>query len=53
MAEASGEKRPVGRRSAMSSEEAEAAYFARKYGLAADQLSAHAKLEAAARRLTD
>ncbi len=34
-------------------EEAEAAYFARKYGLSADQLSARAKLEAAARRLTD
>jgi hypothetical protein len=34
-------------------EEAEAAYFARRYGLAADQLSERAKLEAAARRLTD
>jgi hypothetical protein len=54
MAEASSEKRPVGRRRpAMSSEEAEAAYFARRYGLAADQLSARAKLEAAARRLMD
>lgn len=34
-------------------EEAEAAYFARRYGLAADQLSNRAKLEAAARRLMD
>jgi len=35
------------------SEEAEAAYFARRYGLTADQLSVRAKLEAAARRLMD
>jgi hypothetical protein len=34
-------------------EEAEAAYFARRYGLAADELSDRAKLEAAARRLVD
>jgi hypothetical protein len=34
-------------------EEAEAAYFAQKYGLCADQLNARTKLEAAARRLTD
>jgi hypothetical protein len=34
-------------------EDAEAAYFARKYGLCADQLNARTKLEAAARRLTD
>lgn len=34
-------------------EEAEAAYFARRYGLAADELSLRAKLEAAARRLMD
>lgn len=36
-----------------ANEEAEAAYFARRYGLAPDELSARAKLEAAARRLTD
>jgi len=34
-------------------EEAEAAYFARRYGLSADQLSFRAKIEAAARRLMD
>ena len=34
-------------------EEGEAAYFARRYGLSAEQLSERAKLEAAARRLMD
>jgi hypothetical protein len=53
MAQVSGEKRTTGGRQAMSSEEAEVAYFAKKYGLTADRLSVSAKLEAAARRLTD
>ena len=34
-----------------AAEDAEAAYFARKYGLCADQLNARTKLEAAARRI--
>lgn len=34
-------------------EEAEAAYFASRYGLAPEELSVRAKLEAAARRLMD
>ena len=34
-------------------EEAEVAYFARRYGLAAGELNERAKLEAAARRLID
>ena len=40
-------------RRAIADEKSEAEYFARRYGLTADQLSLRAKLEAAARRLMD
>jgi hypothetical protein len=53
MANSGGRRGAADWRQVPPDEEAEAAYFARKYGLSADQLSARAKLEAAARRLTD
>jgi hypothetical protein len=37
----------------MLNEEAQAQYFAERYGLAADQITLRAKLEAAARRVMD
>jgi hypothetical protein len=40
-------------RKTVADDKGEAAYFARRYGLASDQLTPRAKLEAAARRLMD
>lgn len=53
MADARGIRAAEDWRRTTPDEEAEAAYYARKYGLPADRLNARAKLEAAARRLTD
>lgn len=46
-------KRGTGDRRISANEEVEAAYFAQRYGLSAEQLNDRAKLEAAARRVAD